>query len=151
MGNHSSVKHLPAPCSALLSLCRPGRSSPLLPSTAGIPAPETWKLCQGIRACAVSCGSGRPQRKVAGHSLSFLLLVFSLVQFSRSVVSDSLRPHESQHARPPCPSPTPRVYSNSYPSSRRCHLAISSSVVPFSSCPPNPSQHQSFPMSQLFA
>ena len=102
MGNHSSVKHLPAPCSALLSLCRPGRSSPLLPSTAGIPAPATWKLCQGIRACAVSCGSGRPQGKVAGHSLSFLLLVFSLVQFSRSVVSDSLRPHESQHTRLLC-------------------------------------------------
>ena len=57
------------------------------------------------------------------------------VQFSRSVVSDSLRPHESQHARPPCPSPTPRVHSNSCPSSWRCHPAISSSVVPFSSCP----------------
>ena len=57
------------------------------------------------------------------------------VQFSRSVVSDSLRPHESQHTRPPCPSPTPRVYPNPCPSSRRCHPAISSSVVPFSSCP----------------
>ena len=57
------------------------------------------------------------------------------VQFSRSVVSDSLRPRESQHARPPCPSPTPRVHSNSRLSSRWCHPAISSSVVPFSSCP----------------
>ena len=57
------------------------------------------------------------------------------VQFSRSVVSDSLRPHESQHARPPCPSPTPGVHSNSHPSSRWYHPAISSSVVPFSSCP----------------
>ena len=57
------------------------------------------------------------------------------VQFSRSVVSDSLRPHELQHARPPCPSPTPRVHSNARPSSRWCHPAISSSVVPFSSCP----------------
>ena len=56
-------------------------------------------------------------------------------QSSRSVVSDSLRPHESQHARPPCPSPTPRVHSHSRPSSRWCHPAISSSVVPFSSCP----------------
>ena len=56
-------------------------------------------------------------------------------QISRSVVSDSLRPHESQHARPPCPSPTPGVHSNSRPSSRWCHPAISSSVVPFSSCP----------------
>ena len=57
------------------------------------------------------------------------------VQFSRSVVSDSLRPHESQHTRPPYASPTPRVYPNSYPSRRGCHPAISFSVVPFSSCP----------------
>ena len=62
----------------------------------------------------------------------------SSVQFSRSVASDSLRPHESQHARPPCPSPTPGVHPNSCPSSRWCHPAISSSVVPFSSCPPIP-------------
>ena len=55
-------------------------------------------------------------------------------QFSRSVVSDSLRPHGLQHARPPCPPPTPRVHSDSWPSSRWCHPAISSSVVPFSSC-----------------
>ena len=59
----------------------------------------------------------------------------SSVQFSRSVVSDSLPPHESQHARPPCPSPTPGVHSNSRPSSQWCHPAISSSVIPFSSCP----------------
>ena len=59
----------------------------------------------------------------------------SSVQFSRSVVSDSLWPHELQHARPPCPSPTPRVHSDSHPSSQWCHPAISSSVVPFSSCP----------------
>ena len=58
------------------------------------------------------------------------------VQFSRSVMFDSLRPHESQHTRPPCPLPTPRIYSNSCPLSRWCHPAISSSVVPFSSCPP---------------
>ena len=60
---------------------------------------------------------------------------FSSVQFSHSVVSDSLRPHESQHARPPCPSPTPRVHSDSRPSSQWCHPAISSSVVSSSSCP----------------
>ena len=60
---------------------------------------------------------------------------FSSVQFSHSAVSDSLRPHESQHARPPCPSPTPRVHSDSRPSSQWCHPAISSSVVPFSFCP----------------
>ena len=71
-------------------------------------------------------------------------------QFSRSVVSDSLRPHEAQHARPPCPSPTPRVHSNPCPSSQWCHLAISSSIVPFSSCPQSLPASGSFPMSQLF-
>ena len=62
-------------------------------------------------------------------------LLHSSVQFSRSVMSDSLTPHESQLARPPCPSPTPGVHSDSCPSSQWCHPAISSSVVPFSSCP----------------
>ena len=81
----------------------------------------------------------------------FLIGWFSSVQFSRSVVSDSLRPHESQHARPPCPSPTPRVHSNSPPSSRWCHPAILSSVGPFSSCPQSLPASESFPMSQLFA
>ena len=75
---------------------------------------------------------------------------FSSVQFSRSVVSDSLRPHESQHARPPCPSPTPGVHSDSCPSSQWCHPAISSSDVPFSSCPQSLQASESFPMSQLF-
>ena len=73
------------------------------------------------------------------------------VQFSSSVMSDSLRPHESQHARPPCPSPTPGVHSNSCSSSRWCHPAISSSVVPFSSFPQSLPASESFPMSQLFA
>ena len=73
------------------------------------------------------------------------------VQFSHSVVSDSLRPHESQHARPPCPSPTPEVHSDSRPSSRWCHPAISFSVVPFFSCPQSLPASESFPMSQLFA
>ena len=72
------------------------------------------------------------------------------VQFSHSVVSNSLQPHESHHARPPCPSPTPRVYSNSCPLSWWCHPAISSSVVPFSSCPQSFPASGSFPMSQLF-
>ena len=76
---------------------------------------------------------------------------FSSVQFSHSVVIDSLRPHELQHARPPCPSPTPGVYSNSCPSSRWCHPAISSFVVPFSSCPQSLPASKSFPMSQFFA
>ena len=73
------------------------------------------------------------------------------VQFSRSVVSDSLRPHELQHARPPCPSPTPRVHLNSHASSQWCHPAISSSVVPFSSCSLSLPASGSFPVSQLFA
>ena len=72
-------------------------------------------------------------------------------QISRSVVSNSLRPHESQHARPPCPSPTPGVISDSCPSSQWCHPAISSSAVPFSSCPQSLPASESFPMSQLFA
>ena len=74
---------------------------------------------------------------------------FSSVQFSHSVMSDSLQPHESQHARPPCPSPTPEVHSNSRPSSWWCHPAISSCVVPFS-CPQCLPASESFPMSQLF-
>ena len=95
------------------------------------------------------------------HNWSGLLSLFnkwhkthhqiSSVQFSRSVVSDSLWPHELQHARPPCPSQTPGVYSNTCPLSRWCHPAISSSVVPFSSCPQSLPASGSFPMSQLFA
>ena len=78
-------------------------------------------------------------------------LNISSVQFSCSVMSDSLWTHESQHARPPCPSPTPRVHPNSCASSRWCHPAISSSVIPFSSCPQSLPASDSFPMSQLFA
>ena len=94
------------------------------------------------------------------HQLCFLssflyhlesLIIFFSIQFSRSVVSDSLRPHESQHARPPCPSTTPGVHSDSRPSSQWCHPAISSSVVPFSSCPQSLPAYGSFPVSQLFA
>ena len=76
---------------------------------------------------------------------------FSSVHFSHSVVSDPLRHHEWQHARPPCPSPTPGVHSDSHPSSQWCHPAISSSVIPFSSCPQSLPASESFPMSQLFA
>ena len=85
------------------------------------------------------------------ESLNFYVtkLVRLSVQFSRSIVSDPLRPHELQHARPPCPSPTPGVHPNSCPSSRWCHPAISSSVVPFSSCPQLLPASDSFPMSQL--
>ena len=77
--------------------------------------------------------------------LKLTLSTFRSVQFSRSVVSDSLWPHESQHARPPCPSPTPK-----FTLSRWCHSAISSSVLPFSSCPQPLRASEAFPMSQLF-
>ena len=80
------------------------------------------------------------------HSISSA----QFVQLSSSVISDFLRPHESQHARPPCPSPTPGVHSNSRPLSPWCHPAISSSVVPFSSCPQSLPVSESFPISQLF-
>ena len=88
---------------------------------------------------------------IKNYLLYIGLSQFSSVQFSHSVVSDSLWPHELQHARPPCPSPTPRVYSNSCPLSRWCHPTISSSVVPFSSCPQSLPTSESFPMRQLFA
>ena len=79
-----------------------------------------------------------------------LEMALSSVQLSRSVVSDSLQPHESQHTRPPCSSPSPGVHSDSCPSRQWCHPAISSSVIPFSSCPQSLPASESFPMSQLF-
>ena len=84
--------------------------------------------------------------------INFLyVIIFSSVQFSLSAMSDSLWLHGPQHARPPCPSPTPRVYSNSSPLSQSCHPNISSSVIPFSSCPQSFPESGSFQMSQLFA
>ena len=74
-------------------------------------------------------------------------LVLHSVRFSHPVVSSSLRHHESQHIRPPCPSPSPGVHSDSCPSSRWCHPAISSSVIPFSSCPQSLPASESFPIS----
>ena len=82
-------------------------------------------------------------------SVMFTFTYYS-VQFSHSVMSNSLRPHEL-HTRPPCPSPTPGIHSNSCPLSRWCHPGISSSVIPFSSCPQSLPASESFPMSQLFA
>ena len=84
-------------------------------------------------------------------SQTWFLLMESSVKFSRSVMSNSLQPHEPQHARPPCTSPTPGVYRNSCPLSRWCHPNISSSVVPFSSCLQSFPASGSFQMSQLFA
>ena len=86
-----------------------------------------------------------------GKTITKIKKWLSSVQFSCSVVSNSLWPHELQHARPPCPSPTPGVHSNSCSLCRSCHPAISSSVVPFSSFPQSLTASESFPISQLFA
>ena len=92
-----------------------------------------------------------PQLSVISALAQPLHSFWSVSQFSCSVVCDSLQPHELQHTRPPCPSPTPRVHSNSCPLSQWCHPAISSSVIPFSSCPQSLPTSESFPMSQLFS
>ena len=100
---------------------------------------ELWVKLNGI--WLLTRNSSRPNFKVGQ---------FSSVQFSRSVVSNSLRPHGLQHTRPPCPSPTPKAYSNSCPLSRWCLPTISSSVVPFSSRLQSFPASGSFPMSQFF-
>ena len=84
------------------------------------------------------------------HTSMYVMIARDSVQFSRSVMSDSLWPHGLQQAKPPCPSPTHRAYSNSCPSSRWCHPTVSSSVIPFSSCSQPFPASGSFPMSQLF-
>ena len=90
-------------------------------------------------------------KKIKSVTVStFAPSMFSSVQFSHSVVSDSLQPHGLQHTRPPCTSPTPRVYPNPCPLSQWYHPTISSSVIPFSSCPQSFPASGSFPMSQLF-
>ena len=122
------------------------------------PVPKTPPQCEILSHWALGFNIGILQ----GHKHSTYsgpLFYFSLTpifilstsdQISRSVVSDSLQPHESQHARPPCPSPTPRVHWDSCPLSQWCHPAISSSLVPFSSCPQSLPASEIFPMSQLF-
>ena len=97
-------------------------------------------LCVCVCVCAFKRGVGEREKYND----------FSSVQFRRLVVFDSLRPQESQHTRPPCPSLTPGVHSNSCALSRWCHPAISSSVVPFSSCPQSLPASKSFPVSQIF-
>ena len=111
---------------------------------------EYWLISPAFLLIVVrDCTSSLPERDLLGSLGS--ILWFSSVHFSHSIVSDSLWTHESQHARPPCPSPTPGVYPNSCLSSQWCHPAISSSVVPFSSCPQSLPASKSFPMGQLFA
>ena len=103
-------------------------------------------------ACSQQQHLSQPKLKITDViQQCYIYTVEYSVQFSCSVVSDFLRPHELQHARPPCPSPTPRVHLNSRPSSWWCHPAILSSVVPFSSCPQSLPASGSFPVSQLFA
>ena len=105
----------------------------------GIPCEPSWSR--------LGRGENTVTRK---HTPIKMTLRFS-VQFSHSVLSDSLWPHELQHARSPYPSPTPGAYPNSCPSSQWCHPAISSSVIPFSSCPQSFPASGSFPKSQPFA
>ena len=113
------------------------------------------KPSQLLSLCALEpmfCNKRSPRKVRKGNKMTSpqSKQVFSSVQFSHSVVSDSLRSLELQHARPPCLSPTPGVHPNSHPLSWWCHPAISSSVIPFSSCPQSLPLSESFPVSQLF-
>ena len=100
---------------------------------------------------STQCWPEEQMNEVAEENMNAptLSVQFSKVQFSCSVMSSSLRPHESQHARPPCPSPTPGVHSDARPSSPCCHPAILSWVVPFSSCPQSLPASESFPAPQF--
>jgi len=120
--------------------------------------PAFWEICMQVKKQQLELNmeqqtgsnSGKKYIKADCYHLAYLPYMQSSVQFNRSVMSNSLRPYESQHARPPCPSPTPGVHSDSRPSSQWCHPDISSSLVPFSSCPESLPASKSFPMSQLF-
>ena len=90
------------------------------------------------------------KKKACCYKSKGIVTITSSIQFSHSVVSESLRPHESQHPRPPCSSPTPGVHSDSHLSSQWCRPTISSSVIPFSSCPQSAPASGSFLMSWLF-
>ena len=114
-------------------------------------ASTAWKWRQTCSRSSLVTSVGRTCIGYFAFRDLIFFLSISSVQFGRSVMSDSLRPHESQHTRPPCPSPTPGVHSDSHPSTRWCHPAILSSVVPFPSCPQSLPASESFPMSQLFA
>ena len=120
----------------------------ILPNHQGIPHPKSR---EGRASIHLTVNSWCPYWFLTLLTLPRQKAHFHSDQISRSVVSDSLRPHESQHARPPCPSPTPGVHWDSRPSSQWCHPAISSSVIPFSSRPQFLPASESFPMSQLFA
>ena len=112
----------------------------------GLPFPSPRDLPYGGNQTQVSCIAGGFFTSSATREAQ----LGGSVQFSRSVVSNSLRPHRQQHAKPPCPSPTPRVYSNSCPLSLWCHPTISSFVAPFSSHLQSFPASESFPVSQFF-
>ena len=133
----------PKPCPSS-QWCHPTISSSVSSFSShpqSFPSSGSFQMSQVFASCSQSIGVS------ASTSVPHL---FSSVQFSHSVVSDSLRPHESQHARPPCPSPTPRACSNSCPSSQWCHPTISSTVIPFFSCVQSFPASGSFPMSPFF-
>ena len=109
-----------------------------------------WYLAFSFWLTSLSGITSRSIHATADGIISCFLVVYVSVHFSNSVVSNSLWSHGLQHARPPCPSPTPRVYSNSCPLSQWCHPTISSSVIPFSSCLQSFPASGSFPMSQFF-
>ena len=110
-----------------------------------------WSRWLGQLGSRWVCGIFCVPDTVLGYLIAWVIWYPAVsVQFSHSVVSDSLQPHEPQHTRPPCPSPTPRVHPNSCPLSRWCHPTISSSVIPFSSCPQSFPASRSLQMSQLF-
>ena len=132
-----------------MTIWKPQYNLGSLVSTESKPFSHASIITKILKSTETDSAAHVPRNFCFTQPIDFWCLVFS--QFSRSVVSDSLQPHESQHARPPCPSPTPGVYSNSSPLSRWCHPTISSSVVPFSSCPQYLPTSGSFPMSQLFA
>ena len=121
------------------------------PRGSSCPRNQTHVSCIDRRA--LYCWATREANVLLSTAIHYIIdtIILLSVRFSHSVVSDSLGPHGLQHTRPPCPSPTPRVYSNSCPSSRWCHPTISSSVIPFSSCLQSFPVSGSFPMSQFFA
>ena len=151
----------PRPCSISCpssQWCHPTISSSVIPFSScrqSFPASGSFTMSQFFTSGGQNISfsfSISPSKEYSGLiSFRMNLLELLAVQFSLSVVSNSLRPNELQHVRPPCSSPAPRVHPNSCPSSRWCHPAISSSVVPFSSCPQSLPASESFPMSQLFA
>ena len=114
--------------------------------------PRDWTLVSCIASGFCTCWAVREAYyyHLLYENMS-VFFQFSSVHFSRSVVSDSLRPHGLQHTRPPCPSPTPGAWSNSCPSSQWCHATISSSVIHFFSCLQSFPASGSFPVSQFFA